>query len=164
MEPGSGARDRGDRPWPTHGDEGGLSLLELLIAVAVIGIMVAVTLPLLDRGRSQAARDEFVFAHSQTRSVAVQYGTVAELRLDPSAGSYWIQVDTAGTGAYDTLLVRRPAEDRVTMTATRDRLCFDARGLATARGPCDPPDAEVVFSAGGRTDTVATTAGGLVKR
>jgi len=50
------------------------------------------------------------------------------------------------------------------MTSSRALLCFDARGIATTVGSCEPGDAQVVFTDGTMADTVNTTALGKVLR
>jgi hypothetical protein len=50
------------------------------------------------------------------------------------------------------------------MTSTRTLLCFDARGIASTSGTCEPGDAQVIFAEGVMRDTVATTALGKVLR
>ena len=134
----------------------------MLIALVVFGILVLVVPPALDRGTSRAARDELVFVHGLARTTAVQKARVAELHLEEDGPRFWIQVDTVGTGVYDTVAVRDLAGEHVAMTASRSVLCFDARGLATSRGGCDPPNATVIFSARGRSDTLRTSATGMI--
>lgn len=159
----SGERGGDAGPAPRVG-QAGMTLPELLIAVALVSSLMAAAIPMVDRGNARAAHDEFVLAHDLARSVAVQHARLTELHLDTEASRYWIQVDTAGTGAYDTLKMRHVGSDGVRLTSDRALLCFDARGLATTRGACEAADATVVFSDHGTADSVVTTAAGMVLR
>ncbi len=106
-----------------------------------------------------------MLAHSLARSTALQYGRVAELHIDAAYARFWVEVDTNSTGVSDTV---GPLHDlgggQLTMTSNRSLLCFDARGMATARDACDPGDATITFSLQGRGDTVTITALGKVLR
>ncbi len=103
-------------------------------------------------------------AHGLTRATGVRFGRVAELHIDAANRKFWVEVDTSGTGIRDTVGTLNQLADALAVTSTRSVLCFDSRGLATARGACEPADAIVTFSANGRTDTLQTTVLGLVLR
>lgn len=142
-----------------------MTLPEILIALVVVAILVMVLPPGLERGSSRAARDDLAFLHDLARTTAIQRGTIAELHIDADAVRYWIQVDTTGGGVYDTVAIRALSREPVTMTSDRSVLCFDGRGLATSRGPCESPSATIVFSAAsGRADTLRTSATGMILR
>lgn len=144
--------------------ETGMTLPEVMIALTLVSALMALGLPAIDRGQTSEARDEFALAHELARSAAVQHGRVAELHIDPDAPAYWIQVDTTGAGAYDTLRMRGMPSGEVELASDRTVLCFDARGLATTRGACQEADATVVFTDSWGADTVTTTGAGMVLR
>lgn len=147
----------------------GFTLIELAIVIAVVGVLVAVSGPALAGWYRQrttaAAKDRLVLSHSLARATALQYGRVTELHIDAAAARFWVEVDTSATGVRDTV---GPVHDlgggELTMTSNRARLCFDARGVATARGLCEPADATILFATPGRVDSVTIMALGKVVR
>jgi hypothetical protein len=50
------------------------------------------------------------------------------------------------------------------MTSSRTLLCFDARGLPLVLGACQAGDAQIIFTALEKADTVTTAALGKVLR
>ncbi len=120
-----------------------------------------------DRLAVRAAFDEFTAAHNKTRMAALRFNRTAELSIDVSAQSFWVQVDTslAGTGVMDTVgAVVNLADDNVNLKATRSLLCFDSRGIATSVGSCQAANVAVLFSRGVHVDTLTSTATGLITR
>ena len=80
---------------------------------------------------------------------------------------FWVDVDTSanGIGQRATIAyVRDVSASGLTMSSNRALLCFDARGIASTSGSCEPGDCKVVFSDGATADTVVTTALGKVLR
>ncbi len=146
----------------------GFTLIEMLIVITIMGVLVAVLMPnMVTAMRQRATRgsvDRLTMAHGLTRATAVRFGRVAELHIDAATRRFWIEVDTSGTGVRDTVGTINQLADALTVTSTRTVLCFDSRGLATARGACEPGDAIVTFSTNGRTDTFQTTVIGKVLR
>ncbi len=153
----------------------GLTLPELVLVLALVGLTAAIAYPPLARARARidvrAAADLFAATHRLTRQVAVQYGRLARLHIDPSAGAYWLTVDTSA-------MPRRAVEDTigpvvrtgsrfggVRLESYRRLLCFDPRGLGTAAGTCELPNARLVFERAGVAETLTvSTAGGLRRR
>lgn len=149
----------------------GLTLIELLMVMSVIGIVAAIGGPKVSsfmlRRTTASAADQFVLTHSLTRSTAIRYGRVAQLHIDAPTRRFWIDVDTSanGIGQRATIAyVRDVSTIGLQMTSTRTLLCFDARGIASTLGSCEPGDAKVVFTDGPKADTVVTTALGKVLR
>ena len=149
----------------------GFTVIEMLIVLTLIGIVAAIGGPkvgaALQRRTTASAADQFTLTHSLSRSTAIRYGRVAQLHIDAATRRFWIDVDTSanGTGQRATIAyVRDVSASGLTMTSTRALLCFDARGLPSTSGSCEPPDTKVVFSDGATADTIATTALGKVLR
>ena len=146
----------------------GFSLVEMLIVITIMGALMAILMPsMVTAFRQLATRssvDRLTMAHGLTRATAVRFGRVAELHIDAANRKFWVEVDTSGTGIRDTVGMLNQLADALAVTSTRSVLCFDSRGLATARGACEPADAIVTFSANGRTDTLQTTVLGMVLR
>ncbi len=72
----------------------GYSLLELLIAMAVLAVMAAMTLPSLqaplDKSRLRAAAKQIQAALAKARSTAIREGRVVEFRFEPGGAQYTI--------------------------------------------------------------------------
>jgi len=146
-------------------------MVELLMVLSVIGIVAATGGPklsaALQRRTTASVADQFVLTHSLTRSTALRYGRVAQLHIDAPGKRFWIDVDTSanGIGQRATIaFVRDVSGNGLQMTSSRALLCFDARGIASTVGSCEPGDAQIVFADGMMADTVKTTALGKVLR
>jgi type II secretion system protein H len=148
----------------------GFSLIELVVVIVVVGVVLTIGVPTMAKSYPQRAvrlaGDRFVSAHGLAQAAAVRHGRVAELHVDAPGARFWVQVDTSYSGgAKDTVgLIHWVGEGGLAMTSNRALLCFDSRGLATDRGPCETGDATLTFSLSGRTHTVTTTALGKVIR
>jgi len=142
----------------------GFTMIESLMVVSIIGLVAAIGGPkvssALQRRTTASAADQFVVAHSLTRSTALRYGRVAQLHVDATAQRFWVDVDTSanGIGQRATIAnIRYVSDAGLHMTSNRALLCFDARGIASTAGSCESGDAKVIFSDGVVADTVATT-------
>lgn len=151
----------------------GMTLVEMLIVIIVLGAITAIIGPgLATWYRSRLVRgasDQFQAYHQLTRSSALRYGRLAELHIDATNDVYWIEVDTSGTNQRDTIGAIQSMPSSVSLTSTRQLLCFDSRGLPTTRttsagSTCDAPNVTVIFTLDSYVDTVKTTALGLVER
>ena len=146
-------------------DSRGFSVIELAMVLTLVALLAMIVNPAISpfaqRSSARSAVDEFLTFHSLARSMAVKYGRVTELNLDPTLGRYWIEVDATGAGTADTVrMVADLTERGVQMSSDRTRLCFDVRGIQTARGGCGSGLTTVVFTATNYRDTVWITAAG----
>jgi prepilin-type N-terminal cleavage/methylation domain-containing protein len=142
----------------------GFTMIESLMVVSIIGLVAAIGGPkvssALQRRTTASAADQFVAAHSLTRSTALRYGRIAQLHVDAPGQRFWVDVDTSanGIGQRATIAnIRYVSDAGLTMASNRVLLCFDARGIASTSGSCESGDAKVIFSDGVVADTVATT-------
>jgi prepilin-type N-terminal cleavage/methylation domain-containing protein len=149
----------------------GFTMVEVLIVLTVMAIVAAIGGPklaaALHRRTSESAADRFVLTHSLSRATALRYGRIAQLHIDAPGNRFWVDVDTSanGIGQRATIAnVRDVSGSGLTMTSTRTLLCFDARGIASTIGSCEPGDAKVIFMDGETADTIVTTALGKVLR
>ncbi len=153
----------------------GISLTELAVVVVVLGVVLLIALPSLARARARvevmAARENFMTLHALARQISVQYGRISKLHVDPGGGRLWVTVDTSsgpGPEAVDTIggvaLSGGEVDGGVRLEGTPRTLCFDPRGLATARGDCDLPNATLVFRCGAVADTITVSRLGRVLR
>lgn len=149
----------------------GATIIEVIMVASIIGVVAAIGGPkvssALQRRTSASAADQFVAAHSLTRSTALRYGRVAQLHVDAAGQRFWVDVDTSanGIGQRATIANIRYVNDAgLHMASNRTLLCFDARGIASTAGSCESGDASVIFSDGVTADTVATTILGKVLR
>jgi type IV fimbrial biogenesis protein FimT len=149
----------------------GFTLLEIIITMSLLAVIAAMGAPKLSaalrRRTTQTAVDEFVTAHSLARATAVRYGRVAQLHISPSTRSFWIDVDTSGTSAGQRATVwytHKIPDTAVVMSSNRSILCFDARGLPSTTAPCEAGDAQIIFTALDKADTVNIASLGKVLR
>jgi len=74
----------------------GLTILELLVAMAVLGLLLAIVPPRLNRFRSRwrlrAAAEEVAASVLWARNAAALEGRVAQILYDVPEGSYWIRM------------------------------------------------------------------------
>ncbi len=152
-------------------DPRGVTLLELVMVIFVIGLMLGISLPiassLAGRLRAGSARDTFVNFYARARAAAVQFGGEGRLHIEANNGQFWVEVDTgqAGAVAADTIgVVLSIAREfgGVTMFSARQVLCFDARGLPFTGGQCEPHDSPVIFQSSTRADTIQFSLGGTI--
>lgn len=153
----------------------GVSLAELAVVLVVLGVVLLIALPTLGRARARVevivARESFATLHALARQISVQYGRISRLHLDPGGGRAWVTVDTSsqtGIEVLDTIgsiaLSGGEVGGGVQLEATPRTFCFDPRGLATARGDCDLPNATLVFRCGAIADTITVSRLGRLLR
>jgi Tfp pilus assembly protein FimT len=137
-------------------------MAEIIVVMFIGGVLMAITVPKLETlyqgSASGAAADAFVRAHELTRATAARFGRDAQLHIDATTSSFWVDVDTSGSGQRATIGgVSSYANQNVTLTSTDTLMCFDMRGLRSSRGLCQSGAATVVFSRSPRVDTVQIT-------
>jgi prepilin-type N-terminal cleavage/methylation domain-containing protein len=116
----------------------GFSLTELLIALGLIGLMVAFATPRIGRAlvrqRLRSARDVVVALHAKARAAAVQTGAGAALVFQGNTAM--VLARDPVSGALDTIGSVEDLGQRygVTLTTTRDTVRFDSRGLGATGG------------------------------
>lgn len=152
----------------------GISLAEAAVVLVVLGAVLLIALPSLARARARvqvaAASENFATLHALARQISVQYGRISRLHLDPAGGRAWVTVDTStqlGLEVLDTISgVTLAGGDigGVQLEAGPRTFCFDPRGLATARGDCDLPNATLVFRSGAVADTITVSRLGRLLR
>lgn len=115
----------------------GFTLFEVLVVIAIIGILSAIAIPGFDGLQNQAGGAASVMsgalsaartqAMSTTSAVRVTFNTAAGLTVDtgPLCGA------TTGWNALPSL--NEPVPDRVTITPDKTpwQICFSSRGLAS---------------------------------
>lgn len=146
----------------------GFTLIELMFVMSLLGVILVLASPsfmiVYRQLVTRAAVGRFVVVHGLARSAALRHGRVSELHIDPADARFWVEVDTSGTGIRDTVGLMHRLREGVVMASTRALLCFDARGLTTTRGPCEPGDVTVQFEVAGHSQQVRTTVLGKVVR
>lgn len=130
----------------------GMTLPELLLVVTILSILTMIGMPqVLKAMRGQtttAAADEFVQTTSLARATAQRYGRAAQLHIDTSAATFYIDVDTSGAGQRGVIGgTHDVSDDKVALTSTASLLCFDPRGLASTTTPgCQSGSVTVTFA------------------
>lgn len=84
--------------------QSGYTLIELIVVMAVLGVLLAIALPPALRWRDAAAvrsaRDELAAALAWTRVAAASHGG-ATLVLDPAVGRFWTHADGRDSAPVD---------------------------------------------------------------
>lgn len=154
-----------------HEYRSGFTLLEIIITMSLLAVIAAMGTPRLSgalrRRTTQTAVDQFATAHSLARSTAVRYGRVAQLHIDASTRRFWVDVDTSANGIGQRATVwnaRDLTQPGLVMASNRSLLCFDSRGLPRTIAPCEPADAQIIFTALDKADTLTTASLGKILR
>ncbi len=155
----------------------GYTLIEMMCVISLMVIGLAIVGPPVTREHQRTllrrSVSQFEAAHALTRSVAMEYGRVAGLKINPSKGRYFVVIDTsAALGSGLTPLGPNKVMfggvyrlyNNATIESDRSMLCFEARGLPTTIGSCDEPDAHLVFNVGDLSASVEITALGRIQR
>ena len=114
------------------------SMIEILLVIAVVGILSAVALPSMSKARSRAeltsATNRFMRTVGVARQAAIMRGKRSYFKYD--SGMVWVMVDTGGT-ANDSVVVV-PAfrlDSAYNLTAitpqSPSNIEFDPRGVST---------------------------------
>lgn len=113
------------------GRRDGYTLIELLVALTLLGILLSTALPPLgkwrDRAAVRAARDELAGAIAWTRIAAASSGGAA-LVVDPASGRVWTRT-AAGDDARATDLHARYGVKLDAGSTAPIRLHYDAFGI-----------------------------------
>lgn len=151
----------------------GFSVVEVMVVVVVISALSGIVLQPLAKHHGTmalaAAVQEFAGAHQSTRSSALRTGQTAELHIDATQRTFWIETQDLRTGVRDTIGTVRTINPSITVTTSTSLLCFDARGLPSTKtvgsgAICEDPASTVVFSNGSVSDTLQFTQLGRVSR
>jgi prepilin-type N-terminal cleavage/methylation domain-containing protein len=152
----------------------GFTIIELLIVVSMLAVLTAiVVVPVRNYYKSRKLRasiDQFRSTYQRARMMAVRYGGLSELIIDGPTATFWVEMDTSGTGKVDTIgQVRDVSTVYLTMETDRKRLCFDARGIPwrgkNGKGvPCQKPEGTVTFRLLNDSMSVSITALGKLSR
>ena len=88
---------------PQLSSRGGFTLVEALAVAIVVGLLVAIvvgrTAGVSNRAAVAAAADELRSANSLARTVAIQNGRTAQLRVDSPGDKFWVEVRMARSSA-----------------------------------------------------------------
>ena len=144
-------------------------MLEILVVIIIIGATSAIALPRLrdlrDARQAGAAADAFVREHELARVTAVRFGRDAMLHIDTANVAFWVSADTNGLGNPAQIGLRVSYKAPGVKLASADTLlCFDMRGLRSARGTCQSGATIVTFTRFAHSDTLQITGLGKVLR
>ncbi len=152
-------------------NKSGFTLLEVLVVVAMLGVLAGITFPRIGGVQTKfalrGAVNAFMSTHSLARATALRQGGLTELHIDPTNNLFWVEVDTSftGSGVMDTVgFVVDLAEQRVTLSSTQTLLCFDGRGLPSSAAGGATSGTIVAFAREDEADTIRTTVLGKILR
>jgi type II secretion system protein H len=138
----------------------GFSLVELAVALAIVGLVMAVTLPrfghLLDRVAVERAAAELTTALATTRHRAVLRATRTRLSMADDS----LRIDEWEERAWARALRwPGPASHEVTLSTSNPTVIFDPLGLGWGLA-----NTRVVLSRGSQSATITLSRLGRVKR
>ncbi|HTR77301.1 MAG TPA: hypothetical protein VMH39_04300 [Gemmatimonadaceae bacterium] len=115
-------------PWFAGRTSAGVTLGELIVALAILGLLLALTLPrykaATDRAAVQSAVEDAEGVFGSARRSAITRRTLVAVAIDTASGSLTIRA--AGTRlGFESL----GSQFGVQLGSTRDSMSYDARGL-----------------------------------
>lgn len=148
------------------------TLVEMIVIIAVIGVMAVIALPSFQRIRTSAALQSGRAAATSTlaaaRATATAWGRTAVVRIDGPGNALWAVVDTGAAGnGVDTMVVGRVdlgGDLGLDLRSDRTTLCFNSRGVGTVARECPETGATLVLRYGNVADTLWVNVAGRVWR
>jgi prepilin-type N-terminal cleavage/methylation domain-containing protein len=153
----------GVRPIPSR--TCGFTLLELMIGLAIIGLLTLSALPAItrirDRAQVKSARTAFFNHLAAARQAAQHGGRLVVLKV--SGGRVWSEAEPRLVAAFsstrDTVgpMADLAGEYRLSVSSSLDSIVFDPKGFGTGTG-------RVLLTRGASQDSIVVTGLGSVAR
>lgn len=142
---------------------GGFSLISVLVALAIIGIVYAITAPrlssLLPKARLEGAARNLASEIQRARFRAIAEGVAYRVSFDAGARTFRVcRESTAGTGVFDACDAAKPIDDAgsIQVAVTSPTTRFNSRGAT------EQTTVVTLTARGGEIRQVGTRSGGNV--
>jgi type IV pilus assembly protein PilA len=137
----------------------GFTLIELMIVVAIIGILAAVALPAYQTYTVKAKVSEALLAASQCRTTVSEVYQTGNPAAAPAANGWGCEQTVAGASSKYVSTVTTDAAGKITVLLSNDTSLSAAAGTSVTLVPTDSANAALTAASIGSTQVFAWRCG-----